>query len=132
MPIPRAVKGKFGIWPLSVVLSLMLLSGCVTADVRPMESRSGRNVELGKRTSATVGSPILAESDYSAFMGAVLKETFSGNVFLHRINVPAGERLAASYVGNRNGYCTRRPAVFAPAGNAVGYACFFDPTGSGS
>ncbi len=119
-------------WKFLIALGPILLSGCakVNIDRASMPTLTeGRSVDIGKDSSASVGSIMYSEYSYYASKIAVTRAAFSTSILFSKIAIPAGSQLLQAAVDGALAYCTIRPAYFAVGESRS--VCLFDTRGAG-
>lgn len=108
---------------MCIVLGVSLLAGCATIEKAPAQYQEGATPEVGVRSSATVGDPMVTEYHYLADEVAVLLKASESNLMFGRAGVPANTKLVKTYSSKGEIYC--------PIMRGSPVPCFKDDSGDG-
>jgi hypothetical protein len=108
---------------MAIAWGVLLLAGCATVEKAPTKYQEGSTPEVGVRSSATVGDPMVTKYHYLADEVAVLLKSSESNFMFGRPEVSANTRLVKTYSSKGEIYC--------PIMRGSPVPCFKDDSGDG-
>ena len=108
---------------MAIALGVLSLGGCATIEKAPTQYREGSTPEIGVRSAATVGEPMVTKYHYLADEVAILLKASESDFMFGRPSVPANTRLVKTYSSKGEIYC--------PIMRGSPVPCFKDDSGDG-